>query len=213
MFEEQDERDENLDDQDADLGDENSDDEAGDGGDDADKDDDADDSEDEDESDKDDTSEEDKKPATIGDLKKLLKGNQNKSNAQRRIDSKNGRNKNQNTPKINSRLDAIEQSQAKAVLLERKRQFGHENNLSPKEVDVVFRLSKRPTAKFLKEPEVAGAIGAIRAAQKVRDNTPGGSGKTPKTPSQADWIKLKPAERQSSFADRRRAILDAKRNK
>lgn len=148
------------------------------------------------------------KPITRRELKELLKSNQNKNNAQRRVSQKP---RDKQAPIPNSRLDKIEQSQQRIELLERKRSFGHENNLSPAEVDVVFRLTKRPTRKFLEEPYVKGALEAIRAQQNVRQNTPGGSGKPFRSESGKTWGELSPEEKENNFADRRRAILESKK--
>ncbi len=174
MFDELDERDTDLDIEDADLENENSDDEEAEDEDTADdEDDEAGDSDDDKDSDEDLD-----KPLTKRDLNKILESKQNKNNAMRRVDSKKGRDNKQPSKELTQRLSKIEQSQQKADLLERKRTFGYENNLSPKEVDHVFRLTKRPTAKFLKDPVVSAALGAIRAQSNVRDNTPSGKGQS-----------------------------------
>lgn len=209
MFEELDERDTDLDTEDTDLEDENS-------GDVEDTEDDAadkkgneeKDSED-DEADEKDSEEDDDKPVTKGELKRLLKGNQNQNNAKRRVSSK-GRDTNP-PPKANDRLDRVERTLQHTALLEKKRDFGYKNNLSPDEVDVVFRLTSRPTSKFLQEPQVKGAIEGLRAHRNVRNNTPGSTGQTFKTSVGKDWKDLKDDEKQANFADRRRSILESKR--
>lgn len=200
------ERDEDLEPEDTDLEDENSDDE----GEDKDEKDEDEDSDDDSESDKDDEDEEDNKPVTRKEFREALKG-KNRSNAQRRVDPKNKERHNSNSPKTEERLNRIEQSQKKVELLETKRQFGHDNNLSPKQVDVVFRMTKRPTAKFLKQSYVKAAIDVIAAEDNVRGNTPtSGGSKGFKNRTGKSWDKMEGREKQENFADRRRAILDSK---
>lgn len=160
----------------------------------------------------DEPSEDDDKPITRKELKEILKSNQNKNNAKRRVSSNKDRPSNK-PPKPNDRLDRLEQSLKRTELLERKRTFGYENSLSPAEVDVVFRLTKRPTKKFLDEPYVKGALTAIREQSNVRKNTPGSGGPTFKGAGGKSWSDLKPEEKEASFADRRRAILESKKNR
>jgi len=209
----QDERDEDRDedDKDADFDeDKNSDDEEGD------DDNDNEDEDSNDDEDDEDSDEDDNKPVTRKELRELLKGNQNNRNAQRRVHSKDqGKNRDQRTnsqsPKTEERLSSVEQSLKKTALLEAKRTFGYENSLSPAQVDVVFRMTKRPTRKFLETPYVKAALDTIAAQSNVRDNTPSGSGKNFKSQGGKSWEKMDPNERQASFADRRRAILASKK--
>ncbi len=199
MFNE-DERDEDLDEEveDADLDTENSDEE-----------DDEDSEEGADDDDSSDEEDEDDKPVTRKELRELLKGKKNDSNAKRRMESKN-RNISK-APKVEERISQIEQSQKKAELLEKKRTFGYENSLSPKQVDIVFRMTKRPTKKFLDEPYVKAALGAIASESNVRENTPGNSGRNFKSNGGKSWDKMDEKDKQDNFADRRRSILESKR--
>jgi len=166
------------------------------------------DSEDEDEDEDNDSSEDDDKPITKKELREILKSNQNKNNANRRISQKNK--VISKSPNQNERLDQIEANQKRLDLLEAKRQFGHENNLSPKEVDYVFRITKRPTSKVLNDPFIKSGLAGLRSADNVRKNTPGSSPASVKFQGK-DWGELKPDERQASFADRRKAILESKK--
>ena len=163
-----------------------------------------------DESDEGDSPEDDDKPLTRGELKKILASNQNKNNAARRVASKKV-DLAPKTPKAHERLDRVEQSLAKTELLERKRQFAYENNLSPEETDHVFKLTKRPTKKFLDQPFVKGGLEAIRSARNVRANTPGSTGRSFQANGKS-WSDLKPEEKEANFADRRKAILESKKN-
>jgi len=169
-----------------------------------------DDEQDEESDDSDDESDEDDdKPVTRKELREILKSNQNNRNAHRRVASKSDDTKGK--PKPDDRLERIEQSQKKIELLERKRTFGYENQLSTKQVDHVFQLTKRPTPKFLKQAHVKAALDAIAAKDNVRSNTPSNSARHFKTPDGKEWKDLKPEEKQASFAERRRAILESRR--
>lgn len=200
----EDEQNDDSDTEDTDLEDENSEDG---------EDEDESDSEDEDDDDsdeEDDSDEDDDKPVTRKDLKAFRKSIANKDNAKRRIASKKG--DITKPPKPNERLDRIEQAQKQSALLERKRMFGYENNLSPDEVDIVFKLGKRPTKKFLDLPYVKGALEGHRADKNVRNNTPSSNGRAFQANGK-EWKDMKADEKQANFKDRRQAILDAKRNK
>ena len=199
LYAPEDERDDDLDTDDADIENKDSDDEGGDEDDKGDKK-----GEDSDDSDED---EDDDKPLTRGELKKILKSNKNHDNANRRVSKKSGDTK---APTKDARLESIEQSQKRIELLEQKRTFGYENNLSPDEVEIVYQLTKRPTKKFLELPHVKGAIEGHRSHKNVKLNTPGGSGRTFKADNGKEWKDLSPAEKSSNFANRRRAILESK---
>lgn len=169
-----------------------------------------------------DLSDEDKaKPMTRGEFKEWQKAERariksqakkqtNITNAARRVSTKQG-NLSDRTPKVSDRLATIELNQAKIDLIERKRQFAYENSLSPQETDIVFKLTKRPTKKFLEQPYVQGALTAIRSNKNVRDNTPGSGGRSSFKVGDKDFKDLKPDEKQDNFAARRRAILDSKK--
>lgn len=178
------------------------------------EDDDGDDSDDSDEDDEsDDEEDEDNKPVTRKELREMLQGKKNQTNANRRIASKQDKGRSTKQPsELDKRLSTLEQTQKETALLERKRTFGYDNGLSPKQVNHVFRLTKRPTAKFLAKPHVKAAIDAIASQEKVARNTPSSSGKKFRQGGgDKKWTDLKPEERQSSLADRRREILERKR--
>jgi hypothetical protein len=189
-------------DKDSDEEEDDSDDDAGDDSDDSDEDDESDDEEDE-----------DNKPVTRKELREMLQGKKNQTNANRRIASKDQKGRPTKQPsELDKRLSTLEQSQKETALLERKRTFGYENGLSPKQVNHVFRLTKRPTAKFLAKPHVKAALEAIGSQEKVARNTPSASGKRFKSSGGGkSWTELKPEERQASLSDRRREILERKR--
>lgn len=173
--------------------------------------------EDSDDSDDDESDdEEDDKPVTRKELREFLRKNGNNRNANRRVHSKDrdkdrDRRHNSQSPKTEERLSSVEQSLKKTALLEAKRTFGYENSLSPAQVDVVFRMTKRPTKKFLETPYVKAALDTIAQQSNVRDNTPSGSGRTFKSQGGKSWDKMDANEKQQNFADRRRAILASKK--
>lgn len=98
---------------------------------------------------------------------------------------------------------------------ERKRQFGYDHQLSPKEVDIAFSLNggKRPKASFLKEPHVKGAIDALRATGSQAANTPRGTGKPFVSEQGKSFTEMDDKEKQGSFGDRRREILAGMKNR
>jgi len=172
-----------------------------------------DDSDDSEDDESDDDEDEDNKPVTRKELREMLQGKKNQTNANRRIASKQDKGRSTKQPsELDKRLGTVEQTLKETALLERKRTFGYEHGLSPKQVNHVFRLTKRPTAKFLSKPHVKAAIDAIGSQEKVARNTPSGSGKRFKGGGgDKKWTDLKPEERQASLSDRRREILERKR--
>jgi len=172
-----------------------------------------DDSDDSEDDESDDDEDEDNKPVTRKELREMLQGKKNQTNANRRIASKQDKGRSTKQPsELDKRLGTVEQTLKETALLERKRTFGYEHGLSPKQVNHVFRLTKRPTAKFLSKPHVKAAIEAIGSQEKVARNTPSGSGKRFKGGGgDKKWTDLKPEERQASLSDRRREILERKR--
>lgn len=166
--------------------------------------------------------EEKSKPMTRGEFREWQKAEKaraeaaaarrgNSNNAARRVASKNSGKLPNGTPKIGDRLSTIEANQAKLDMIESKRQFAYENGLSPKETDVVFKLTKRPTAKFLKQPYVQGALQAIRSSQNVRDNTPGSGGRPAFKVGDKDFNELPADQKQANFHARRQAILEQRK--
>lgn len=156
-----------------------------------------------------DGSEDDDKPVTRKELKEFLKSKQNAANAARRVASKKDGLK-PKAPKDDERLNRLEQSIAKTELLERKRQYGYENSLDPKEVDLVFRFTKRPTVKTLNDPFVKGGLENLRAHKNVKNNTPGSSARQ-FVVQDKKWNELDARDKQANFTDRRRAALEARK--
>lgn len=208
FFAPEDERDEDHEEEeDADLDDENSDEEE-EGDDEGDDLDDLDDDSDEDQ-DEDDEEDDDDKPVTRKELRDALKSNKNNRNARRRVSSKKRVTK--QSPETETRLDALEKSETERKLLDKKLDFASENGLSKRQVNYVFKQTKRPTAKFLQKPHVKAALDAIKSQENVSRNTPSGSGRSYKAPGGKKWTELSSEERQTNFADRRASILASKK--
>lgn len=211
FFNNDDERDEDHDEEDADAAsEEDSEEEDEDLDDDEDDDSDLDDDEDSDEEDDSEDEDDDDKPVTRKELREMLKGNKNNRNARRRVSSKDKRNTRQPS-ETDKRLEALEKSDKQRQIAEKKLDFASEHGLSKKQVNYVFKQTKRPTAKFLNKPHVKAALDAIKQQEGVARNTPSGSGKRGKAPGGKKWTELPADERQANFADRRASILANKR--
>lgn len=202
-----DEQDENLDEEEADAASDEQGEE--DEGDDQDDSEDADDSDEEDDSANED--DDDNKPVTRKELRELLKGNKNDRNAHRRVTQKQKGRDTRQPSENDKRLADLENFKKQTEIANKKLDFATEYGLSKKQTNYVFKLTQRPTAKFLEKPHVKAALDAIKAQEGVARNTPSGSGKRFKAPGNKKWTELKPEERQSNFADRRRSILSNKR--
>lgn len=164
----------------------------------------------------DDEENDDDKPVTKKEFREMLadalKSKGNRNNANRRVnDKKGGKPSNNLPPEIDRRVSTLEKKTQENAILETKRQFGYEHGLSPKQVNHVFRLTKRPTAKFLDIPHVKAALDTIKSQENIARNTPSGSGKRGTGGGDGKkWSDLKPEERQSGFAARRQEILQKK---
>lgn len=175
---------------------------------------DEDDSEEDEDEDKSDSNDDDDRPVTLATLKKVLPEllkdrSRNRSAADKRNSGKNRDTKRTPRDLNGERLSKVEETQQQILQLESKRQFGHENNLTPGEVDVVYRFKKNPSAKTLRDPIVKGALEGYRQDQRVKDNIPGVRAR-PNRASQKEEKNMTPAERSSRFSDRRREILAGK---
>lgn len=211
FFAPEDEQDKDLDEEDVDAAnDEDSDEEDEDS---EEKDDDLSDLDDDEDSDEEDDSEEeddDDKPVTRKELREMLKGNKNDRNARRRVSSKNKRDTRQ-LPDLEKTVAELKRDSELRKVAEKKLDFASEHGLSKKQVNYVFRLTKRPTSKFLNKPHVRAGLEAIKSQESVARNTPSGSGKRYQAPGGKKWTELPAEERQSNFADRRASILANKK--
>lgn len=157
---------------------------------------------DDDESDSDD---EDDKPLTRKALNEILAKRDNRNNASRRVDSKK-----RDLPDASRKASSMDEERiARLERVEVKRQFGYENGLAPDEVDVVFRLVKKPRAKDLIDPIVKGALDGYRSAKRARANTPSSNGRPARVTAKKEK-NMTPTEKRERFTDRRRQILASK---
>lgn len=162
------------------------------------------------EDDSDDEEDDDNKPVTRKELREMLKGNKNDRNARRRVSSKDKRVTNKSSDLEKTVAELKRDSELRKVA-EKKLDFASEHGLSKKQVNYVFRLTKRPTAKFLNKPHIRAGLEAIKSQESVSRNTPSGSGKRFRAPGGKKWTELPAEERQANFADRRASILANKK--
>lgn len=216
-------QDEIVDDNDTeDVEDEDEDEDEEDEADDADESDSADD-EDAEDSDDDDSSEDDEEaplPKTRKEFDaavakaaaKAVKASRNRDGAAQRT-SKKGKisDRERGSSKNDERLESIEQNQVKLQKLEAKRQFGYETGLAPDEVNVVFKLTKKPTKKSLADPIIKGALEGYRSDKRARANVPGSGSGRPTKVSAREEKNMTPQERRSRFEDKRRGYLAGKK--
>lgn len=144
-------------------------------------------------------------------VRDALKRGKNRSAADRRTSKKgklSDRERN-GSAKNNERLEAIEANQVRLDRLEAKRQFGYETGLAPDEVNVVFKLTKKPSRKSLEDPIIKGALEGYRSNKRAKNNIPSGSGRPVKVNAREEK-NMTPAEKRTRFEDRRREILAGK---
>lgn len=206
-----DERDEDREEEDADAASEEDSEEEEDSEDEEEDDDlsDLDDDEDSEEEDDSEDEDDDDKPVTRKEMREMLKGNSNNRNARRRVSSKKRDTK--QPSELEKDVAALKESDRQRQIAEKKLDFASEHGLSRKQVNYVFKQTKRPTAKFLNKPHVKAALDAIKSQEGVARNTPSGSGKRFNSPGGKKFTDLPPEERQANFADRRRSILAKQR--
>lgn len=97
-------------------------------------------------------------------------------------------------PEIVSRLSKIE-------LIEAKRQFGFENQLSPEETDFVFKFSQgKPNKEILADPFVKSGLEGYRQSKRVSENTPGSSSRG-FVQSSKGFAEMTDAERKQAFEE------------
>lgn len=101
--------------------------------------------------------------------------------------------------------DEIPEWGQKIIQSEEKRSFGYEHQLSPEQVDAVFRYNggKAPGKEFLERPEVKAMVKAIGSRERVAINTPrGGTGVVFKGKTFAEVT----SDEKSSAADKQAAF-------
>lgn len=146
-------------------------------------------------------------------VREALKSSGNRSAADRRTSGKDRTTGKDRPARKDGRVDELASTVSELKSAEAKRQFGYENSLAPDEVDVVYRLSKNPTAKTLRDPVVKGALEGHRTAMRAKANIPsnGGSGRPQRQAGKENRTPT-PAEQRTSFTNRRQEILNNKRN-
>lgn len=94
--------------------------------------------------------------------------------------------------------DDIRADIASLKLAEKKRQFGYEHGLSPKETDRVFQVNPDPDAETLKDPFIKAGLEAIRRQDRAANNSPTSSAKAHSL-SPKKLSKLSKEEREAEF--------------
>lgn len=166
-----------------------------------------------DEDDESDSDEDDDKPITRKELKEILgKRAKNRSAAARRASGKRNLSDKQRRGKSDPAVESLSSEVQNLKQAEAKRQFGYEHNLSPREVDLVFRMDRKPSAKTLKDPAVKGALEGIRAAHRAKEGIPSSNGRTFQVGGK-DFHELDDKDKSKHFTDRRRAIIEGKKGR
>lgn len=98
---------------------------------------------------------------------------------------------------------------SKLELLETKRQFAWENNLSPEETDKVFSLTRNPTKETLKDPFIQAGLEGLRALKRVADATPSTSGRAKKYEGKS-FDELPTEDQKNNYADHVASLLKRK---
>lgn len=76
--------------------------------------------------------------------------------------------------------DEIVKTVKNLAMLEEKRQFGFENNLSPKETDYAWKFAGgKPSKEVLEDDFFKGGLESLRAKQRLENNTPSSSSHSP----------------------------------
>lgn len=96
-------------------------------------------------------------------------------------------------------------------LAEDKRQFGYEHNLSPVEVDAIFKVNPNPTKETLEDPFVKGGLSAVRSKGKVENNIPRASRGNSPLASRKKLSEMTPNEKQDAFEKRRDNVLSKRK--
>jgi|15BtaG_2_1085339.scaffolds.fasta_scaffold00425_14 hypothetical protein len=106
--------------------------------------------------------------------------------------------KSEELPKTNDDKEDLSKTVGELKHAEEKRQFGYENNLTPDEVDYIFKVNNNPTRELLEDPFIRGGLDAIRTQKRIQDNTPSNSSRSPKfqVPNKKD---MTPSEKQEAF--------------
>lgn len=155
--------------------------------------------------------EDDEAPLKKGEFKNFQKTVLDGINALKRHSMKNSPKGNIRPDRTRDDKDPYAERFDKIELSEQKRQFGYENQLSPKEVDLVFQFTKKPSAKTLQHPFVAGGLEKMRAKNDVRENTPEGASARALVVDGKKFDDLDSKDKQANFGTLQKSILSKKR--
>lgn len=89
---------------------------------------------------------------------------------------------------------------------EKKRKFQHKHNLSPKQVDFLFRKSDGDPEEEMDKPAMKAALNEIESQEKVEENTPSSSSTNISTSNQTDkdYDELTEQEKQKLYEERQK---------
>lgn len=102
--------------------------------------------------------------------------------------------------------DDFRKTVSELKLIEEKRQFGYENQLSPEETDFVFTFSKgKPTKEIMDNPFVKAGIDGFRSQKRIESNTPSSSSHSPIFGTKP-FEEMTDDERRKAFNERRKSF-------
>lgn len=89
----------------------------------------------------------------------------------------------------------------KLEMIEAKRQFGYEHNLSPEETDFIFKFSgNKPNKEILDNPFVKSGLEGFRASKRLEANIPSSSSSS-KVFQGKDYAEMTDDERRKAFEE------------
>lgn len=91
-------------------------------------------------------------------------------------------------------------------LIEKKRQFGFENDLSPEETDFIFKFANgKPDVKTLENPFIKAGLEGFRQSKKLERNTPSTS-RASSVFGGKDFKEMSQDERAKAFEEKMKSI-------
>lgn len=105
-----------------------------------------------------------------------------------------------------NKINQLEEEVQQVKRSEKKRNFQHKHDLSPKQVDFLFRKSDGDPEDELDNPAMKAALDEIESQQKVEENTPSSSSKgfTTVTDEDEDFSELSDEEKQKRYEQRQK---------
>lgn len=101
--------------------------------------------------------------------------------------------------------DEVVKTVQRLSMLEEKRQFGFENQLSPEETDFIFKFSSKPTKEILSDPFVKAGLDGYRQSKRLENNTPSTSSRSPIF-TDKPFEELSEDDRRKAFESKMKAI-------